>query len=151
MCLSSCQLGVRYVPGCILHIPIYLYNNQDMCIRWSDKYSAKSKVTNGFRQRGLIYPGLLRLLNRLFTCSVFHSPLAYSRVKLKWQRLYHCVKMERGQTSLTIDQLHFYHSYLRYCEKISNERLQQLLNTNNIVSNSQYGFRAHMSTVHGIN
>ena len=33
-------------------------------------------------------------------------------------------------------------------EKIFNERLQQFLNANNILSNSQYGFRAHMSTVH---
>ena len=33
-------------------------------------------------------------------------------------------------------------------EKLFNERLQQFLNTNNILSNSQYGFRAHMSTVH---
>ena len=42
------------------------------------------------------------LLNRLFTFSIFHSPLAYSRVKLKLQRLYHCLKMEIHRTSLTI-------------------------------------------------
>ena len=33
-------------------------------------------------------------------------------------------------------------------EKIFNERLQQFLNANNKLSNSQYGFRAHLSTVH---
>ena len=32
--------------------------------------------------------------------------------------------------------------------KLFNERLQHFLNTNNILSNSQYGFRVHMSTVH---
>ena len=31
-------------------------------------------------------------------------------------------------------------------EKISNERLQQFLNANNILSNSQYGFRAHINS-----
>ena len=38
--------------------------------------------------------------------------------------------------------------FSKLLEKIFNERLQQFLNTNNILSNSQYGFRAHMSTVH---
>ena len=33
-------------------------------------------------------------------------------------------------------------------EKIYNKRLQQFLNANNILSNSQYGYRAHISTVH---
>ena len=33
-------------------------------------------------------------------------------------------------------------------EKLFNGRLQQFLNTNNILSNSHYGFREHMSTVH---
>ena len=49
------QLGARGVPGYILGILIYWYNNQDMCIRWGDAYSAKFKVTNGVRQRGY-YP-----------------------------------------------------------------------------------------------
>ena len=58
--------------------------------------------------------------------------------------------MEINQTSLTIVQFLFYHSSRRYWKKLFNERLQQFLNTNNILSNSQYGFRAHtvMSTVH---
>ena len=34
--------------------------------------------------------------------------------------------------------------FSKILENIFNERLQQLLNTNNILSNSQYGFRAHM-------
>ena len=38
--------------------------------------------------------------------------------------------------------------FLKILEKLFNEQLQQFLNTNNILSNSQYGFRAHMSTVH---
>ena len=38
--------------------------------------------------------------------------------------------------------------FSKILEKLFNERLQQFLNTNNILSNSQYGFRAHMSTVH---
>ena len=38
--------------------------------------------------------------------------------------------------------------FSKISEKIFNERLQQFLNANNILSNSQYGFRAHMSTVH---
>ena len=38
--------------------------------------------------------------------------------------------------------------FSKILEKIFNERLQQFLNANNILSNSQYGFRAHMSTVH---
>ena len=33
-------------------------------------------------------------------------------------------------------------------EQLFNERLQQFLNANNILSNSHYGFRAHMPTVH---
>ena len=58
--------------------------------------------------------------------------------------------MEINRTSLIIVQFHFYHSSL---EKLFNERLQQFLNTNNILSNSQYGFLStmhgwHMSTVH---
>ena len=40
----------------ILRILIYWYNNQDMCIRWGDAYSAKFKVTNGVRQGGDIIP-----------------------------------------------------------------------------------------------
>ena len=55
--------------------------------------------------------------------------------------------MEISQTSLTIVQFHFYHSSRRYW-KTFNERLQQFLNTINILFNSQYGRRAHMSTVH---
>ena len=55
--------------------------------------------------------------------------------------------MEKSQTSLTIVQFHFYHSSQRYWEQLFYERLQQFLNTNNILSNSQYGFRAHISTV----
>ena len=38
--------------------------------------------------------------------------------------------------------------FSKILEKVFNERLQQFLNTNNILSNSQYGFRTHMSTVH---
>ena len=38
--------------------------------------------------------------------------------------------------------------FSKILEKLFNERLQQFLNTNNILSNSQYGFRTHMSTVH---
>ena len=38
--------------------------------------------------------------------------------------------------------------FSKILEKLFNDRLQQFLNTNNILSNSQYGFRAHMSTVH---
>ena len=38
--------------------------------------------------------------------------------------------------------------FSKILEKLFNEGLQQLLNTNNILSNSQYGSRAHMSTVH---
>ncbi len=38
--------------------------------------------------------------------------------------------------------------FSKILENIFNERLQQFLNTNNILSNSQYGFRTHMSTVH---
>ena len=38
--------------------------------------------------------------------------------------------------------------FSKILEKIFNARLQQFLNANNILSNSQYGFRAHMSTVH---
>ena len=57
--------------------------------------------------------------------------------------------MEISQPSLTIVQSHFYHSSRIYWgEKLFNERLQHFLNTNNILSNSQYGFRVHMSTVH---
>ena len=59
-----------------------------------------------------------------------------------------CKNGNKSDFSNYIDQLHFYHSSLRYWEKLSNERLQQLLNTNNIVSNSQYSFRAHRSAVH---
>ena len=40
--------------------------------------------------------------------------------------------------------------FSKILEKIFNERLQQFLNANNILSNSQYGFRAHMSTVHAV-
>ena len=56
--------------------------------------------------------------------------------------------MEINQTSLTIVQFHFYLSSPRYWKKLFKERLQQFLNTNTILSNSQYDFRAHMSTVH---
>ena len=38
--------------------------------------------------------------------------------------------------------------FSKMLDKIFNDRLQQFLNANNILSNSQYGFRAHMSTVH---
>ena len=38
--------------------------------------------------------------------------------------------------------------FSKILEKIFNERLQQFLNTNNILSNSQYGSRTHTSTVH---
>ena len=56
-------------------------------------------------------------------------------------------KKEISQTSLTIVQFHLY-QFSKIVEQLFNERLQQFLNTNNILSNSQYGFRAHMSTVH---
>ena len=45
------QLGVRGVPGYILRILIYWY--QDMCIRWGE-----FKVTNGVRQGGILSPYL---------------------------------------------------------------------------------------------
>ena len=38
--------------------------------------------------------------------------------------------------------------FSKILEKIFNERLQQFLNTNNILSNSQYGSRTRTSTVH---
>ena len=38
--------------------------------------------------------------------------------------------------------------FSKILEKIFNERLQLFLNTNNILSNSQYGSRTHTSTVH---
>ena len=38
--------------------------------------------------------------------------------------------------------------FTKILENLFNERLQQFLNANNILSNSQNGFRAHMSTVH---
>ena len=38
--------------------------------------------------------------------------------------------------------------FSKILETLFNERLQQFFNTNNMLSNSQYGFRAHMSTVH---
>ena len=38
--------------------------------------------------------------------------------------------------------------FSKILENLFNERLQQFLITNNILSNSQYGIRAHMSTVH---
>ena len=49
------QLGARGVPGYILRILIYWYNNQDMCIRWSDAYSAKFLSNKCVRQGGY-YP-----------------------------------------------------------------------------------------------
>ena len=49
------QLGVR---GYILRILINWYNNQDMCVRWGDAYSAKFKVTNGVIQGGILSPYL---------------------------------------------------------------------------------------------
>ena len=52
------QLGARGVPGYILRMLIYWYKNQDMCIRWSNAYSAKFKVTNGVRQGGILSPYL---------------------------------------------------------------------------------------------
>ena len=55
------QLGARGVPGYILRILIYWYNNQDMCIRWGDAYSAKFKVTNGVRQGGILSPYLFNV------------------------------------------------------------------------------------------
>ena len=50
------QLSARGVPGYILRILIYWYKNQDMCIRLGDAYSAKFKLTNGFRQGGILSP-----------------------------------------------------------------------------------------------
>ena len=38
--------------------------------------------------------------------------------------------------------------FSKVLDRLFNERLQQFLSTNNILSNSQYGYRAHMSTVH---
>ena len=55
------QLGTRGVPGYIMRILIYWYNNQDMCIRWGDAYSAKFKVTNGVRQGGILSPYLFNV------------------------------------------------------------------------------------------
>ena len=40
---------------------VLLYNNQDMCIRWCDAYSAKFKVTNGVRQGGILSPYLFNV------------------------------------------------------------------------------------------
>ena len=44
-------------------------------------------------------------------------------------------------------QISLLSQFSKILEKIFNERLQQFLNANNILSNSQYGCRAHMSTV----
>ena len=92
-----------------------------------------------------IAPQVVKLLVHIIKLS-FSTGIFPSNMKI--ERLFHCLKMEISQTSLTIIQFHFHHSSRRYWKKLFNERLQQFLNTkNNILSNSQYGFMAHMSTV----
>ena len=56
--------------------------------------------------------------------------------------------MEISQTSLNYRPISLLSQFSKILEKLFNERLQQFMNANNILSNSQNDFRAHMSTEH---
>ena len=89
---------------------------------------------------------LLRLLNRSFTFSTFHSPRAYCEMKIA--KVIPLFKNGNKSEFSNYRPISLLSQFSKILEKLFNERLQQFLNTNNILSNSQYGFRTHMSTVH---
>ena len=73
---------------------------------------------------------LVHIFNLSFSTGIFPSEMKVAKVI----QVYHCLKMEISRTSLTIVQFHFYHSSVsQIIEKLFNERLQQFLNTNNIL------------------
>ena len=63
VCTMQLAVVFYHSPCCIIIITILInwYNNQDMCVRWGDSYSAKFKVTNGVIQGGILSPYLFNV------------------------------------------------------------------------------------------
>ena len=53
---STNKLRSRGVPGYILRILVYWYENQSMCVRWGKMLSKPFNVSNGVRQGSVLSP-----------------------------------------------------------------------------------------------
>ena len=56
--------------------------------------------------------------------------------------------MVQKQNLIITDQYLYYPNFLKYLKKMYNKRLEQFIDKNNVLSNSQYGFRSSMATSH---
>ena len=55
------KLAKRGVPGYIVRLLAYWYQNQKMCIKWGSLISDKFSVTNGVRQGSILSPHLFNI------------------------------------------------------------------------------------------
>ena len=55
------KLSDKGVPGYLIHLLIFWYENQTMCIRWGSRMSEKFNVSNGVRQGSILSPHLFKI------------------------------------------------------------------------------------------
>ena len=55
------KLSEKGVPGYLLRLLIFWYENQTMCIRWGSKISEKFTISNGVRQGSILSPHLFKI------------------------------------------------------------------------------------------
>ena len=84
---------------------------------------------------------LVHIFNLSFSTGIFPSEMKFAKVMPLF-------KNGNKSDFSNFRPISLLSQFSKILEKLFNERLQQLLNTNNISSNSQCGFRVHMSTVH---
>ena len=84
---------------------------------------------------------LVHIFNISFSTGIFPS-------EMKMAKVIPLFKSENKSDFSNYRPISLISQFSKILEKLFNERLQQLLNTNNILSISQYGFRAYMSTMH---
>ncbi len=58
--------------------------------------------------------------------------------------------MVQEQNLIITDQYLCYPNFPKYFKKLYSKRLEQSVDKNNVLSNSQYGFRSSMSTSHAL-
>ena len=85
---------------------------------------------------------LTAIFNMSFQAGVFPSSMKLAKIFLY-------LKVVQKQNLIITDQYLCYPNFLKYLKNY-NKRLEQFVDKNNVLSNSQYGFRSSMSTSHAL-